>query len=108
MGGTVEKKLSRKAGEAPFMNLVDVLGMIAGFVSTLAFLPQVVKVCRTQSTKGISLGMYVLYSLGLVLWAVYAWLIEAWALFGTEIITGLMTFYILVMKVKGFEDEGRF
>lgn len=90
------------------MNLINALGMVAGFLSTLAFLPQVIKVCRTQSTKGISREMYVLYSLGLVLWAVYAWLIEAWALFGTEIITGLMTFYILVMKVKGFEDEGRF
>ena len=49
------------------MNLVDALGMVAGFVSTLAFLPQVIKVCRTQSTKDISLRMYILYSLGLVL-----------------------------------------
>jgi MtN3 and saliva related transmembrane protein len=90
------------------MDLVETLGIAAGFVSTLAFLPQVIKVYRTQSTKGISLRMYVLYSLGLFLWAVYAWMIEAWALLGTEIITGIMTFYILVMRVKGFEDEGRF
>ena len=87
------------------MNLVDTLGIAAGFISTLAFLPQVIKVCRTQSTKGISLGMYLLYTLGLLLWAIYAWMIEAWALFATEIVTGIMTFYILVMKVKALEEE---
>lgn len=87
------------------MNLVDTLGITAGFVSTLAFLPQVIKICRTQSTKGISLGMYILYSLGLILWGIYAYLIQSWPLLLTEIITGLMTFYILVMKVKALEEE---
>ena len=87
------------------MNFVDTLGIIAGFVSTVAFLPQVMKVCRTQSTKGISLGMYILYSLGLILWGIYAYLIQSWPLLLTEIITGLMTFYILVMKVKALEEE---
>ena len=87
------------------MNLVDTLGIAAGFVSTLAFLPQVMKICRTQSTKGISLGMYVLYSLGLILWGIYAYLIQSWPLLLTEIVTGLMTFYILVMKVKALEEE---
>jgi MtN3 and saliva related transmembrane protein len=87
------------------MNLVDTLGIAAGFVSTLAFLPQVIKICRTQSTKGISLGMYILYSLGLILWGIYAYLIQSWPLLLTEIVTGLMTFYILVMKVKALEEE---
>lgn len=87
------------------MNLVDTLGIAAGFVSTLAFLPQVMKICRTQSTKGISLGMYILYSLGLILWGIYAYLIQSWPLLLTEIVTGLMTFYILVMKVKALEEE---
>jgi MtN3 and saliva related transmembrane protein len=87
------------------MNLVDTLGITAGFVSTLAFLPQVIKICRTQSTKGISLGMYILYSLGLILWGIYAYLIQSWLLLLTEIVTSLMTFYILVMKVKALEEE---
>ena len=87
------------------MNLVDTLGITAGFVSTVAFLPQVMKICRTQSTKGISLGMYILYSLGLILWGIYAYLIQSWPLLLTEIVTGLMTFYILVMKVKALEEE---
>jgi MtN3 and saliva related transmembrane protein len=78
--------------------------MAAGFVSTVAFLPQALKVWRTRSTRGISTGMYALYCLSLVLWGIYAWMIEAWPLLVTEIVTGLMTFYILVMTLRGFDD----
>jgi len=86
------------------MTLTDLLGLLAGFVSTIAFLPQVIKVYRTQSTKGISTGMYVLYSFGLFLWAIYAWILDAYPLMIAEIIKGIMTGYILVMKIKGFEE----
>lgn len=86
------------------MTLADTLGMAAGFVSTVAFLPQSLKVWRTRSTRGISTGMYALYCLSLVLWGIYAWMIEAWPLLVTEIVTGLMTFYILVMTLRGFDD----
>jgi len=54
------------------MDFIPMLGTIAGIVSTLSFLPQVFKIWRTQSTKDISLGMYSLYSLGLLLWGLYA------------------------------------
>ena len=81
------------------------LGTAAGVVSTIAFLPQVFKIWQTQSTKDISLGMYSLYSLGLVLWGLYALMIKSWPLLMTEIITGVMTGYILMIKVKGLKDE---
>jgi len=86
------------------MDFIPMLGTVAGVVSTLAFLPQVFKIWRTQSTKDISLGMYSLYSLGLVLWGLYALMIESWPLLMTEIITGVMTGYILMIKLKGLKD----
>jgi MtN3 and saliva related transmembrane protein len=85
------------------MDWIPMLGTAAGVVSTLSFLPQVFKIWRTQSTKDISLGMYSLYSLGLVLWGFYALMIKSWPLLMTEIITGVMTGYILMIKVKGLK-----
>jgi MtN3 and saliva related transmembrane protein len=73
------------------MDFIPMLGTVAGVVSTLAFLPQVFKIWRTQSTKDISLGMYSLYSLGLLLWGLYALRINYWPL--------------LMIKLKGFKDE---
>ena len=39
------------------MNLPDLLGTIAGILTTLAFVPQVWRVWKTRSTRDISLGM---------------------------------------------------
>jgi MtN3 and saliva related transmembrane protein len=49
----------------------DALGLIAGTLTTFAFIPQVVQTWRTRSTSDISLPMFVLLSTGLLLWFVY-------------------------------------
>ena len=47
------------------------IGTLAAILTTSAFVPQVVKVLRERQTAGISLGMYVLFTLGVGLWFVY-------------------------------------
>jgi MtN3 and saliva related transmembrane protein len=42
------------------MNLVTATGMIAAMLTTIAFLPQVLRTWRTRSTADISLVMLVL------------------------------------------------
>lgn len=82
------------------MQNIELLGLVAGFVSTISFFPQVLKVWKTRSTKGLSLGMYILYLLGLILWGVYAWLIDSLSLLITELVTGIFVFYILFHKLR--------
>lgn len=79
---------------------VDWLGTLASVFSTLAFFPQALKVWKHRSTRGISRSMYVLYCLSLLLWTAYAWLIDSWPLLLTEIVTGVMAGYILLMTFK--------
>ena len=54
------------------INADEIVGLIAAFLTTIAFLPQAVKVYRTQSTDGLSLPMYVIMFVGglyvVVLW----------------------------------------
>jgi MtN3 and saliva related transmembrane protein len=47
------------------------LGLAAGFLTTLAFLPQVIRTWRTRSTEDISLVTYATFSLGVLLWLLY-------------------------------------
>lgn len=82
------------------MQYVELLGFLAGFVSTISFFPQVLKVWKSGSTQGISLGMYIIYLLGLFLWVVYAWLIESHSLLITEAVTAFLVAYILVRKIR--------
>ena len=50
------------------MDLVTVLGFIAGTMTTISFLPQVIKVWKTKKTQDISLEMFVIYTGGVFLW----------------------------------------
>lgn len=58
------------------MNTFDVLGYIAGLLVVISLVPQAVKSWRTKLTRDISLWRYIIYSIGLVLWIVYAALIH--------------------------------
>jgi len=49
----------------------NLLGLLAGLLTTAAFVPQVLKVIKTNDTKSLSLSMYVVFTLGIFLWGVY-------------------------------------
>lgn len=84
----------------PYTSPIELLGYIAGVISAVAFLPQVFKVFNGENIKGLSLEMYTLYFISLVLWAVYAYLIDAHALLLTEAVTGIMVSYIIFKIIK--------
>jgi MtN3 and saliva related transmembrane protein len=46
-------------------------GIAAATITTLAFVPQAVKVMRDKQTQAISLKMYLLFCTGILLWVVY-------------------------------------
>ncbi|WP_132979477.1 SemiSWEET family sugar transporter [Pigmentiphaga sp. D-2] len=50
---------------------LDLLGTIAAVLTTLSFMPQLIKIWRTRSAADISYAMYALFILGLVLWLAY-------------------------------------
>ena len=57
------------------MNHVAALGLLAGVLTTLAFLPQVIKTWRERSARGVSTWMFLLLCVGVSLWVVYGLLI---------------------------------
>lgn len=78
----------------------SLLGLIAGFLTTLAFLPQVLKTWRTRSAQDISTGMYLLFSLGLLLWLLYGLEIRSLPIVMANTVTLLLTIAILMMKLR--------
>jgi len=53
------------------MNAENTIGFVAATLTTSAFLPQVLKIWRSRSTKDISLPMLVTFILGVSLWLIY-------------------------------------
>lgn len=76
------------------------IGSIAGVLTTLAFLPQVIKVLQTKDTKAISLGMYLMSVIGIFLWMVHGYRIGDMALFIANVFTFCLALIILISKLK--------
>ena len=79
---------------------IEIMGYLAAFLTTAAFLPQTYQTIKTRDTKAISLAMYVLFTLGIALWLAYGLLIESWPLIFANAITFVMALTILIMKIK--------
>lgn len=58
------------------MSAVTLLGLAAAACTTAAFVPQVLKAWRSGSSADLSLGMYGLFTLGIVLWLIYGVLVR--------------------------------
>lgn len=82
------------------MMLPDMLGMIAGTLTTIAFIPQVVKTWRTKSTHDISYGMFVLFSIGLLTWLVYGLMIDSLPIIISNVVTLVLALVILGLKFR--------
>ena len=80
--------------------LTLIVGFIAGILTTVAFVPQIIRVWRTRSAEDISLGMYTLFTLGVVLWLVYGILIYSWPIIFANCVTLLLVGAVLIMKLK--------
>ena len=76
------------------------LGLIAGALTTISFLPQVIKSWRTKQTRDISLPMFTVLSIGLLLWLIYGILIRNLPVIFTNAITLVLAFSILIAKLK--------
>ena len=80
--------------------LEEILGYTAGTLTTIAFLPQVLKAWKTRSTKDISLGMFLLFSVGVALWLVYGIMISSAPIIAANLVTLVLASSVLIAKLR--------
>lgn len=78
----------------------ELLGHIAGALTTGAFVPQVLHVLRTRQTRDISLATFVLFVLGVALWLVYGLQVGAWPVVVANAVTLVLALVILGAKLR--------
>lgn len=82
------------------MSLVTVLGLVAGTLTTLSFLPQLVKTWRSRSAKDISTLWLISFATGIFLWLIYGFLIQSLPVILSNGITLGLTAIIMIFKVR--------
>lgn len=78
----------------------EIVGGIAATLTTIAFLPQALRVLRTGDTAAISLWMYALFVTGIALWEVYGLMIGSRPVIASNIVTFALAVVILVQKIR--------
>jgi len=76
------------------------IGFFAAFCTTIAFLPQAIKVYKTKSTKDISLYMFLIFTIGTFCWLIYGVIISSIPIILANTITLVLSFFILIYKIK--------
>jgi len=82
------------------MTLTDIIGTLAAVLTTASFVPQAWHTFQTKDVRGISLGMYSVFTAGVAGWLVYGLLLQAWPIVIANLITLTLASAILVMKLK--------
>ena len=80
--------------------ILTYIGFFAAFCTTIAFLPQAIKVYKTKSTKDISLYMFLIFTIGVLSWFIYGLIINDWPVILANAVTLFLSFFILVYKLK--------
>ena len=82
------------------MSTTIMMGYFAGFLTTISFLPQVVKTWKSRSASDLSWGMFSVFSVGVMFWLIYGFLIQEPPIIFWNSVTLALVLAILVMKLK--------
>ena len=82
------------------MPLTEWIGFAAASLTTASFVPQAWLTFRTRDVRGISLGMYSVFTLGVALWLAYGLLLQAWPVVAANATTLVLAMSILMMKLR--------
>jgi len=82
------------------MNLIpDLIGYLAATLTTASFLPQAIMTVKTRDTSSLSLGMYSMFTMGMLFWLIYGIYLANVAIVAANAVTFLLAASILTVKV---------
>ncbi len=82
------------------MTLSTVIGLAAGAFTTVAFIPQVIKTYRSQSSEDLSLGMFGLMVTGVVFWLAYGLMTRDVPIILANVVTLSLQLAVLAMMIN--------
>ncbi|MBU0570930.1 MAG: SemiSWEET transporter [Candidatus Omnitrophica bacterium] len=77
---------------------IRLIGLIAGFCTTISLLPQIMKMLRTKHARDVSMVMYVVLVIGVVCWLVYGIFLKEIPLILANSVTLMLCLIIIGMK----------
>jgi len=82
------------------MDTIILIGYLAGALTTIAFVPQVVRAWKLKETRDLSLTMLMLFAAGILLWTCYGIWTESLPIITANAITFVLVLVLLGLKVR--------
>ena len=82
------------------MGMTDAIGFLAGALTTIAFVPQALKMYTTKSGKDVSARMLLIFSAGVILWLIYGIMIGSVPVILANVVTLILSGTIIVLKIR--------
>jgi MtN3 and saliva related transmembrane protein len=79
---------------------IDLIGYAAATMTTVSFLPQLIRVVRLRSARDISLTMFLVFSAGTFAWFLYGVLSHSTPVWVANAVTFLLSMSILILKLR--------
>lgn len=82
------------------MDYINILGFVAGIITTAAYVPQVIKTARTKSAKDLSLAWLVASAVGLGMWEIYGLVTMSYPLIAANLVSISLVLYLVKLHMK--------
>ncbi len=79
---------------------IEFFGYFAAFLTTAAFLPQLIKTIKTKKADDVSLITLIMFLCGLLSWIIYGYQISSIPIVTANLITFLLNLLILISKLS--------
>jgi len=77
-----------------------IIGLCAGTLCTISFIPQIIKICRQKHARDLSLATFCMLTAGVFLWLVYGIIIGSIPIIATNSIMTLLSLVIVALKLR--------
>ena len=78
---------------------IEFFGYFAAILTTLAFLPQLIKTLKTKKAEDVSLITLIMFLTGVLSWIIYGYKISSTPIFLANLITFILNLLILIFKI---------
>ena len=78
---------------------IEFFGYFAAILTTLAFLPQLIKTLKTKKAEDVSLITLIMFLTGVLSWIIYGYKISSTPILLANIITFILNLLILIFKI---------
>jgi|TARA_B100002051_G_C16299890_1_gene422354 MtN3 and saliva related transmembrane protein len=80
----------------PEFNSIEIIGLVAGLLGIVAWIPQIYRIWVKKRADGISIPTFLVITTALLLWLVYGFLINSLSLIVSNIFTLIMILCVLI------------